>query len=87
MRRVRVKVPKGRYHITSRINNREMFLECNVVKALFMAVVKRAQKKYKFVIYNFCMGTIFMFLKHEGFLQIKFFLKTFQSLLARRYQT
>ncbi len=54
MRRVRVKVPKGRYHITSRINNRELFLESNVVKALFMAVVKRAQKKYNFIIYNFC---------------------------------
>ncbi len=54
MRRVRVKVPKGRYHVTSRINNREHVFESNVVKALFMAVVKRAQKKYKFIIYNFC---------------------------------
>ncbi len=54
MRKVRVKVPKGRYHITSRINNREMFFESDVVKVLFMAVVKRAQKKYNFVIYNFC---------------------------------
>jgi len=54
MRRKRVKVPKGRYHITSRINNRENALANNVVKALFLAVVKRAQRKYKFVIYNFC---------------------------------
>jgi len=54
MRRKRVKVLKGRYHITSRINNKEEFLESSAVKALFMAVVKRAQKKYKFIIYNFC---------------------------------
>jgi len=54
MRRKRVKVPKGRYHVTSRINNREHIFESVVVKALFMAVIKRAQKKYKFIIYNFC---------------------------------
>jgi len=54
MRRKRVKVPKGRYHITSRINNKENFLEDNEVKAMFLEVLKRAKKKYRFVIYNLC---------------------------------
>jgi len=54
MRRKRVKVPKGRYHITSRINNKENFLEDDEVKAMFLEVLTRAKKKYRFVIYNLC---------------------------------
>jgi len=54
MRRKRVKVPKGRYHITSRINNKENFFENDEVKAMFLEVLTRAKKKYRFIIYNLC---------------------------------
>lgn len=54
MRRTRVKVINGKYHITSRINNRENFLEAAEVKAMFLEVLKRAKKKYKFIIHNLC---------------------------------
>jgi len=54
MRRKRIKVPNGRYHITSRTNNKENLLEDGEVKAMFLEVLTRAKKKYRFVIYNLC---------------------------------
>jgi putative transposase len=54
MREKRQKVKNGRYHITTRINDRLNALEEKEVKELFLEVVKRAKEKYKFVIYNFC---------------------------------
>jgi REP element-mobilizing transposase RayT len=54
MRRVRKLLPEARYHIIARANRGEMIFLPNEFKDMFLEVVKRAQKKYRFVISNFC---------------------------------
>lgn len=50
----------ARYHVTGRANRKEMILESDEIKILFLSVVKRAKGKYKFRIENFCvMGNHF----------------------------
>ncbi len=41
------------YHVTARINNKEMLLESKQMKILFQKILVRAKKKYKFTIENF----------------------------------
>lgn len=41
------------YHVGARINNKEMLLKSPEIKSLFLAVVKRAKKKYMFQLTNF----------------------------------
>lgn len=43
----------ARYHVTSRVNNREMLLEPERVKELFENVLYRAKKRYSFSIEHF----------------------------------
>jgi len=42
------------YHVTSRINRGEMVLKTEEEKVLMLTVIKRAKKKYRFQIKNFC---------------------------------
>ena len=68
--RKRRKIRYGaKYHVIARANRREMILQLllkrvsKALKAMFYDVVKRARKKYKFVIQNFCiMGNHFHFI-------------------------
>jgi putative transposase len=41
------------YHISARANRKEMILDRSVIKDLFLSVLVRARKKYKFRIENF----------------------------------
>ena len=42
------------YHVTARINRGEMVLKTEDEKLLMLTVIKRAKKKYRFQIKNFC---------------------------------
>ncbi|MDR0442426.1 MAG: transposase [Treponema sp.] len=42
------------YHVTARINRSEMILLPDEEKLLLLTVIKRAKKKYRFQIKNFC---------------------------------
>ncbi|MDR1904491.1 MAG: transposase [Treponema sp.] len=42
------------YHVTARINRGESIFESDESKELFLDVVKRAKRKYRFQIRNFC---------------------------------
>ena len=53
MRKPRILLPGARYHVTARVNNREMLLEPERVKHLFETVLHKAKKKYSFSIENF----------------------------------
>ncbi len=53
MRRSRILLSGARYHVTSRVNNREMLLEPDRAKKLFEKVLYRAKKKYSFSIEHF----------------------------------
>lgn len=53
MRKRRILKENAMYHVGARINNKEMLLKSNELKALFLAVVKRAKKKYIFQLTNF----------------------------------
>lgn len=43
----------ARYHVSSRVNNREMLLDNEFAKRLFETVLYRAKKRYSFSIENF----------------------------------
>jgi putative transposase len=63
MRRSRELRAGARYHVTARANRKEMILDTNAMKELFLSVVKRAKKKYHFYLDNFCiMGNHFHFI-------------------------
>lgn len=53
MRKSRILLAGARYHVTSRVNNREMLLEPDRVKQLFENVLYRAKKEYSFSIEHF----------------------------------
>ena len=42
------------YHVTARTNRGEMIFDSRQIKALFLATLKKAKKKFKFQIKNFC---------------------------------
>jgi putative transposase len=46
--------PGATYHVTARANRQEMIFYCEAMKALFLATIKRAKKKYRFQVHNFC---------------------------------
>jgi len=54
MRQKRVKLPGAVYHITMRVNYKQMQLEQVAVKELYLKVVEEAKLKYKFRIDAFC---------------------------------
>lgn len=47
-------MPHAQYHVVARANRQEFILETAKMKELFLAVVKRAKRKFKFQICNFC---------------------------------
>lgn len=54
MRKPRLLKDGALYHVSARANRKEMILDSDKMKDLFMAVVIRAKKKYRFQIENFC---------------------------------
>jgi putative transposase len=62
MRRPRLLQDGALYHVTARANRKEMILDVDVMKELFLSVIKRAKAKYAFRLENFCiMGNHFHF--------------------------
>ena len=60
MRKPRELREGARYHVTARANRKEMIFDPGAIKDLFLAVVKRAKRRYAFRIENFCiMGNHF----------------------------
>ena len=53
MRHCRIQKDGARYHISARINNKEMVLESEQVKHLFEDVLVRAKAKFSFQLENF----------------------------------
>lgn len=53
MRRPRVLQNGSKYHVSAKINRGEHVFETDEIKALFLDVVKRSKKKYKFSLKNF----------------------------------
>jgi putative transposase len=67
MRRSRQLVDGCSYHVTSRVNHREMLLNDRVDKELFLSVIKRAKSKYSFSIESFCvLNNHFHLIIHPG---------------------
>jgi putative transposase len=63
MRRPRELRAGVRYHVTARANRKEMILDANAMKELFLSVVKRAKEMYDFRLENLCvMGNHFHFI-------------------------
>ncbi len=67
MRKPRELQDGARYHVTARANRKEMILNEESMKELFLSVVRRAKKKYEFRMENFCvMGNHFHFVIQPG---------------------
>jgi len=67
MRKPRQLVEGARYHVTARVNRKEMILDSCAMKELFLSVVARAKSKYRFSLENFCiMGNHFHFVIRPG---------------------
>ena len=56
VRKPRELKPGVKYHIIARANRGEMILESKKLKEMFLKVLRRSRKKYKFMIYNFCIA-------------------------------
>ena len=54
MRRNRQLQEGAEYHVTARINRGEMVFLIQEDRELFMAILKRAKKKFNFLLKNFC---------------------------------
>jgi REP element-mobilizing transposase RayT len=53
MRKPRLLQKGAKYHVSAKINRSEHIFESDEIKKLFMNIVKRSKKKYKFSLYNF----------------------------------
>jgi putative transposase len=63
MRKPRQLREGARYHVTARINRKEMLLDHGSVKDLFLSIVVKAKRRHLFRIWNFCvMGNHIHFL-------------------------
>ncbi len=54
MRQKRTLKNGARYHVYARINRQEYLLRSVFVKEMFMFILRRAKKRYKFQVNNFC---------------------------------
>jgi len=54
MRLPRKLVDGAWYHVTARVNRREMLLDRSEVRDLFLVFLARAKKRYRFQVANFC---------------------------------
>lgn len=54
MRQSRKLVDGAWYHVTARVNRREMLLDRGEVRDLFLVFLGRAKKRYRFQVANFC---------------------------------
>jgi len=54
MRKSRLLREGARYHVSCRSNRREMILESDSIKDMFLSVLKEAKRKYCFQIENIC---------------------------------
>jgi putative transposase len=67
MRQPRVIKTGAIYNVTSRTNRKELIMQHDQGKELFLAILERAKKKYDFQILNFCiMGNHFHLLIKPG---------------------
>jgi putative transposase len=53
MRKPRILLDGGIYHVTAKINRGKFIFDSDEIKYLFLDIVKRAKKKYKFSLTNF----------------------------------
>jgi putative transposase len=53
MRKPRILQNGAKYHVSSKINREEHIFESDEIKNLFIDILKRAKKKYKFTLENF----------------------------------
>ena len=67
MRKPRRLINNGMYHVVARANRREFILHSDEMKSLFLDIVRRAKRRFRFNIRNFCiMSNHFHFMITPG---------------------
>lgn len=54
MRKPRILIEGAWYHVTARVNRGEMLFDRGIIRDLFLALLARAKKRYRFQVINFC---------------------------------
>jgi len=54
MRKTRYLIQGALYHVTARANRKELVLQPSQIKVLFLEVLSRARRRFKFTLDNFC---------------------------------
>jgi len=87
MRKPRILQDGALYHVTARANRKEMILNSNDMKELFLEVMRRAKAKYAFRVENFCiMGNhIHIMLRLEGGTSLSRLMQWIMSVFAMAY--
>ena len=63
MRKPRILIEGGLYHVVARANRQEFILSSDAIKVLLLNIIRRAKRKYRFKLQNFCiMSNHFHFL-------------------------
>jgi putative transposase len=87
MRRPRILQDGALYHVTARANRKEMILDSDEIKELFLEVLQRAKGKYAFRLENFCiMGNHFhLMVRPEGTTNLSRLMQWIMSVFAMAY--
>ncbi len=87
MRKPRILKDGAIYHVTARANRKEMILDSNEIKELFLEVLRRAKGKYAFRLENFCiMGNHFhLMVRPEGKTNLSRLMQWIMSVFAMAY--
>ncbi|MBN2874189.1 MAG: transposase, partial [Spirochaetales bacterium] len=87
MRKPRILRDGSLYHVTARANRKEMILDSEDMKELFLEVMQRAKAKFAFRLENFCiMGNHFHFLiRPEGKTNLSRLMQWILSVFAMTY--
>jgi len=87
MRKPRILRDGYSYHVTALVNRQEHILDSAIIKALFMQVLRKTKRKYRFIIQNFCiMGNhVHFIIKPYGGESLSRIMQFMLSIFASRY--
>lgn len=54
MRKPRILIKDGIYHVVARANRQEFIFDADEIKIMFLDIIRKAKKKFGFTIQNFC---------------------------------
>jgi len=87
MRKPRLLISGALYHVTARANRKELVLQPSQIKVLFLEVLSKAKRRFKFTLDNFCiMGNhIHLLIRPQSECSLSRLMQWVLSVFARAY--